>query len=105
MESQQERRGKRAAWREYAGDSPYCGPADHERAKAYVRRLDGAVAQGGWDHNEREHLYRERDKWRRRAEGEDARFELAGTKPGQLSMVDEMKVVLLQKQLDLKKES
>lgn len=94
---QQERRGQRAAWREYAGDSPYCGPGDHEKASAYVARLERAIAQGGWTKHEREHLYGELEKWGRRARGQDARFEVVGTRPGALSMPDECKVVLLER--------
>lgn len=66
------------------GDSPTCGPADHDTALAYLHKIDTALARGGWTPYEQNRLQKLRKKWGRRAHGKDPRFELVGTRDGRL---------------------
>lgn len=84
-----------SAWRSITGPAPVCRPADHIAARQYYSRLLKAIEHGGWTKGERQYLYVERDKWRKRAGGRDAVFEVAGTKGGRLSMSERAKIELL----------
>lgn len=66
-----------------------------------MARLEKAISQGDWARHEREHLYRERDRWRKRAEGKDARFEVVGNRPGRITDSEEAIVILLEMKLEL----
>jgi hypothetical protein len=86
---------KRAAsFRAVIGASPRCGPADHQAARRYLARVEAALDQGGWTRAERVRLYAAAKKWRARAVGKDARFEVAGTRAGGMT-ADERAVVAL----------
>jgi hypothetical protein len=85
----------RSTYAELIGDSPVLKPADHQGAQAFLDRIDRAIEQGGWSAGERTRLYRMRDKWAARAAGNDARFEIAGTRPGRLDPKSEQEVEAL----------
>lgn len=74
----------RSAYSGILGDSPDCDPGDRTKAKEFLQRIEIAIETGGWTSGERTRLYRLRDKWKARAEGKDARFEVAGTRAGRL---------------------
>jgi len=84
--------GKDSAYRSAIGDPPECGPADIEAAKRYLARVERVLEQSGWTRSERVQLYRLRDKWRRRVDGKDPRFNAVGTKPGRLSAELELRL-------------
>lgn len=81
-----------SAYRLAIGDPPVCGPADTEAAKRYLARVERVLEKGGWTRSERVQLYRLRDKWRRRVNGKDPRFNAVGTKPGRLSAEQEIEL-------------
>lgn len=85
-----------ARHREIIGEAPECGPAEFDKAWEFVARIDAAIAKGGWDYGTRNQLYVLKGKWRKRAEGQDARFNVAGTRPGRLTWDDEVKVHALE---------
>jgi hypothetical protein len=74
----------RSAYYPIIGDAPDCGPGERDKARAHWERIEKAIEIGGWSGPERTRLYRLRDKWKARAEGKDARFEVAGTRAGRL---------------------
>jgi len=89
----------RSAYNQLIGDSPVCEPGDSARASAYLERIERAIEVGGWSAPERTRLYRMRDKWRLRAQGRDARYEIAGTRPGRLDADTEAHIKMLDKHL------
>jgi hypothetical protein len=84
-----------SAWRHQLGDPPVCSPGDHGAARDHLARVERVIDAGGWTRNERTNLYRERDKWRRRAEGRDVRFEVAGNRAGPLTISEQAKVIVV----------
>jgi hypothetical protein len=76
--------GKRwkAAYRAVIGAKPECGPGEHGKAAGYLWRIQRAIEDGGWTPSENNRLHALERKWRERAEGRDARFEVVGTYRG-----------------------
>lgn len=67
------------------GQAPICGPADHATALAFVHRIESCLLDTRWSEYDRQRLRALRQTWRRRAEGRDPRFEIAGTRDGRLT--------------------
>lgn len=70
------------------GRQPVCGPHERWRAKLYHQALVAAMEGPQWltwTRREREHVRQLELRWRRRASGEDVRFELFGNKRGALT--------------------
>lgn len=82
----------RHAYRGIVGDSPQLGPGDHTGAFAMLAGVQRAIEHGMWTRNEWTALHEMERKWRARAEGRDARFEVAGTKPGRLKRPEEQQM-------------
>lgn len=80
------------AYRDIIGTQPDCAPGDTKAAGQYLQRIEQAIAKGGWTRTDRSLLYRLRDKWRKRAEGNDPRFNVVGTRPGRLAAEQEMRI-------------
>lgn len=80
-----------AFWHEI-GPSPTCGPGETEIARAFVRKIDGAMDRGGWTRSEQAHLSRLRKTWLKRANGDDARFMIVGTAKGKVSPGDKLRI-------------
>lgn len=69
------------------GVPPFCAPADYITAAAYLLKIEQAIANGGWKtlpNAEYKRLMRLKDRWARRASGQDPRFNLVGTREGRL---------------------
>lgn len=78
------RRKAIAAYWERLGPAPTCLPGDLVSAAIFHRRIISTIERGGWTHNEQTALAGLERKWRKRATGQDARFVLAGNRPGRL---------------------
>ena len=74
----------RACYATLIGDSPSLQSGDVDGARAYLAGIQKALEQGGWTSSERSRLLKLEVKWRRRAEGNDPRFQTAGTRGGRL---------------------
>jgi hypothetical protein len=61
-----------------------CGPGDHRAARAMVEKIT-ELLEKKWKPNEQRRLRKMQTKWKRRAEGRDARFELVGNVAGRLA--------------------
>ena len=68
----------RARFEDLVGPAPQCSPGDRDAARAYLDRIEAALAEGGWTPGTRVRLHRLRTKWRSRASGRDIRFEVMG---------------------------
>lgn len=79
-----ERTGRAAYWHMLGGSSPKCRPRDRATAKAFCNRIEKAIERGGWTRNEWRNLHQLYERWSRRANGQDPRFEEVGTAPGRL---------------------
>lgn len=86
-----------SAYHDILGDSPVCEAGDRAAARAYLDKIDRAIEIGGWSAGERARLYRMRDKWAKRAEGRDPRFNVVGTRAGRLSPELEQHIAALEK--------
>lgn len=95
----------RAAYRMLIGDGPVCSPGDHGEAERYLRKIDQAIAAGEsggtkvYTKSEWGRLYRLQEKWRKRADGEDAVFEVRGNRGGKVTeeeklAINKMKVAI-----------
>lgn len=82
----------RSSYAHLIGPSPDCKPGDRDGAKIYLRKIRAAIDQGGWGPSERTRLYRLQHKWLLRAQGRDARYEIAGTRPGRLDAETEARI-------------
>jgi hypothetical protein len=75
-----------AAYREMIGERPELGPGDVDGARLYHSRIVAAIEKGEsdgcWTDSETCRLKRMELKWRRRAEGLDARFQILGNRNG-----------------------
>lgn len=83
LSDQAERRAGRklrAAFYSMIGDAPILGPADHDGAIEYLRRISAAIARGGWTKREWTRLSELHKKWFRRANGTDPYFEVYGNR-------------------------
>lgn len=79
-----------SAYREMLGSTPLCGAGDHRKAGAYWQAIVKALElDGQWTPAERNRLRLMEKKWRKRAEGEDLRFEVVGNGVG--GMTEEQK--------------
>ena len=77
-----------AAYRYLIGPAPKCLPSDLVTARAYLTRIEQACEVGGWTRSEWARLKRLRSKWRARAGGLDARFNIVGNKTAGLNRQD-----------------
>lgn len=78
----------RAAYSYIIGDPVELGPADYAGAREILRRIEIAMDKGGWTRNEWRRLRSMYDKWKKRAEGKDERFNVAGNKQGAIPKRD-----------------
>lgn len=79
-----ERTGRAAYWTLLGGSSPKCRPSDRILAASFLAKIELAIDRGGWTRNEWRNLHQLYERWSRRANGMDPRFELVGTHPGRL---------------------
>ena len=79
-------------FREALGPPPTIEPGDHEAARAYVDRIIAVAAQDGWTRVERKTLSQLKMRWRRRADGRDPRFEVAGNRAGRLTADEQTRI-------------
>lgn len=86
------RRQATAAYWQYLGPAPSCLPGDLVGAAIFHRKIVSVIERGGWTRNEQTALGSLERKWRQRARGEDARFVLAGNRPGRLHRTVERRV-------------
>lgn len=70
--------GKAAYWTTI-GEAPVCEPGDTTAARLFHRKIIRAIDDGGWTRSERAALHVLEKRWRRRADGTDARFMEVGT--------------------------
>jgi len=78
--------GKRpSAYYALIGAAPHCGPADTPTARSFLGRILAALELHDWTQDERNRLRLLRDKWKRRAEGKDPRFQAVGTRAGRVA--------------------
>ena len=78
--------GKRpSAYYALIGAAPHCGPGDTPIARLFLGRILNALELHDWTQDERNRLRLLRDKWRRRAEGNDPRFQAVGTRAGRVA--------------------
>jgi hypothetical protein len=71
-----------SAYRDQIGDTPVCRPGDHKKAELYWYKIKRALEQDDWTPAERNRLYLLENKWRRRKDGNDPRFEVVGNLRG-----------------------
>ncbi len=76
------RRKIRAAYAHHLGPPPQCKPGDTQRARFFFIEICNIIARGGWSHAEQNSLYNMRNKWRRRANGDDMLFNIRGNRTG-----------------------
>lgn len=81
------------------GDMPICAPDDRGTAFRLLQEIDAAIGRGGWSSNERGRLARLRRIWLARSRGEDARYMIAGNRPGRLRTDELRRVHVLQRRL------
>lgn len=94
--------GQGSTYRIALGDPPDCTPGDTDAAKRYLARIDRMLENSGWTRSERVQLYRLRAKWRKRADGNDPRFNAVGTRAGRLSPEQEIALKQEAAQLSIK---
>lgn len=94
-----------SCYKSMLGKTPNIKSGDTQAAGLYLTRVQSAIDKGGWTRGEWTRLYKLRNKWKARASGEDARFNIVGNRRGGLepheaSMVkfkritDEMRKIL-----------
>lgn len=69
-----------AAYRYLIGPTPKCLPSDRITARSYLTKIEHAIEVGGWTRSEWRRLHGLKNKWKARANGQDARFNLIGNK-------------------------
>jgi hypothetical protein len=69
-------------WREVIGETPVLEPADTKGATQFLLKIEAAIGAGGWTRQERNGLKRLRRKWRRKVDGGDEWFNVAGNPYG-----------------------
>ena len=89
----------RASFAHIVGDVPLLRPGDRDGARLYLAGIERALDRGGWTPSEWGRLRRMRDKWTRRAEGRDARFEVRGNMRGGIDskerkLIQALKIIL-----------
>lgn len=77
-EERRQGRKLRAAYYTIIGDAPALKAGDHQGAADYLRKIRKARVHGGWTRREWARLYALEKKWMRRANGQDAHFEIYG---------------------------
>ena len=75
---------RRSSFLAELGPAPVCAPGDHQSARAYLLRVVSLIERGGWSASECAGLHVLAKRWRRRASGQDARFNLVGNRTGRL---------------------
>jgi hypothetical protein len=78
--------------RDIAPHAPRCTPANTSKARLMVERLIRLLESKPYNRHERRSLTRKIRLWRRRAEGRDVRYQLAGNRPGRLPRVLENRI-------------
>jgi hypothetical protein len=78
QDDEAEPRATVAAYRAIIGDSPACRAGDVFRARGFLMKIERAIELGGWTTGEQRVLCRLARLWRRRAFGEDAKFNARG---------------------------
>lgn len=89
----------RSAYCSILGERPVCGPADHDRARGYLDRIERAIEQGGWTPGEGQRLRKMRETWNRRAAGRDAYFEIMGTHSGKVDPEDKKRIEAMKRMI------
>jgi hypothetical protein len=79
----------RSAYYALVGDSPRLKPDDRTGAAAHLARVEAALEHGGWTRGEWRRLHRMKKVWTARANGEDSRFKLVGTRQGGLTQMEQ----------------
>jgi len=69
-----------AAYRYILGPTPKCLPSDRLAAKIYLGKIQQAIDMGGWTRSENKRLQKMRHKWKKRAGGNDPRFNILGNR-------------------------
>jgi hypothetical protein len=97
----------RAAYRTLTGDAPVCGPGilaiNKDKARRYHGKLCEAIRVGGWTPSESIHLYKAEKVWRKRMLGQDARFEVLGTRPGRAAWEDRERMRAIEMVMEIRK--
>jgi hypothetical protein len=70
---------------ELIGTPPPTAAGDLSGAHEYVRRIEQALSTDELNTLERRALYKQRAKWRRRADGDDTRWMVMGTRGGRVA--------------------
>lgn len=73
------------AWRTITGPAPEVKRGDREAARWYLKRLYSAEEHGGWTSSEASGLSLAIKLWKKRAAGEDPRFDEVGNRKGGLT--------------------
>jgi hypothetical protein len=88
----------KASYRSVIGTAPTCtGPWDRQKAVDYLAKIERAIRKGHWAPAERGNLKRMREVWTRRVSGQDARFNVVGTRAGKLESGDRRLVQTLER--------
>ncbi len=87
-------RDRKGAYWPLLGLPPVLAPGDRAGARGFIARLQRVREAGGWSHSDRTYLAELERIWQRRADGEDLRFMVAGTRPGRLPRDVEQQLVL-----------
>ncbi len=76
---------QRYSWRTLTGPAPITDTGNVFVARAYLIKVEAAIERGGWSSSEAVGLYKERDRWKARANGTDARYSIVGNRQGGLT--------------------
>lgn len=82
----------RSAYSLIVGDVPILTPGDRHGAEMFLMQIERAIEQGGWTRAEWNRLYRMREKWKARAQGKCARFNLFGNRQGGLNKQEQRRL-------------
>lgn len=84
-----------SAYHTIVGDLPEVKERDFATCSDIVMRVQKAIDYGGWTRSEWRRLHRLKAKWKLRADGGDARFNVVGTKKTGLSAEQRKRLQLI----------
>jgi hypothetical protein len=93
----------RAAYSYLIGEPIQLAPADYAGARDVLRKIEAAMYKGGWTRNEWRRLRAMWEKWKRRADGKDERFNLVGNKQGGVCKSDSTHLSTIQELRKIRK--